>query len=224
MKPYKLFNLIKQAYYSVVGADNNPFPSGKYSASGRDNKFIRMSVYGICSNPPIKSHILILNGQGRESTKFGFVNDFFNRKKNLAEGEVVLFNTKTGSFVYLKSDGGIDISASGDINIDAPTVNITGDVNITGATVIDGEASVTGDVISDSAGTAISLTNHFHLGNLGFNTGAPVAGGGVPAPSTPPSTNTSGDIIDGSGINLSTHTHAYSWTDGPGSSTTGAPQ
>jgi hypothetical protein len=106
-------------------------------------------------------------------------------------GELILYSQLAGSkaaVIHLKTDGSIDITAPGD-------VNLTGNLN------------VTGDVVADSAVTGISLINHYHQGNLGFPTGTSLMTGGGTTPSSLPSTNSGGDIIDGGSTNLSTHTH-----------------
>jgi phage gp45-like len=149
----KILSMIKQAVYYTVDNDDTAYPKGIEAHDGNTNirrksgrmdkitSFTRMSIYGICSNPPVGSHILLMNSQGRESVKFGFINDFLNRKKNLKEGEVALVNTKTGTSIYLKENGEIDI-------LNATAINFIGTVNITG------------DIIADG----ISLKTHTHGG------------------------------------------------------------
>lgn len=140
--------------------------------------------------------------------------------------------------IYLKQDGTLQIdtdidliaNVGGDLNatISGSTIiesigNITstapkwihnGDFEVNGNQVNNGTLTVSGiikslvDIIADYAGAAISALLHFHLANLGVNSGAALpVGGGTPPPGTPASTNGSGDIIDGSGTNLSTHNH-----------------
>ena len=139
----KIFNIIKQAFYKEADVDDSDFPKGIAVFAGKTSRFIRMSVYGICSNPTSGSHIILLNAQGRESSRFGFINDFLDRKKDLKEGEVALFNSKTGTYIYLKEDGSIEVNS---------------DFNITGDLIVDGDIDATGDVVADG----ISLKNHTH--------------------------------------------------------------
>lgn len=110
-----LRNYIKQSFLSLIFDDSQLYPQGQYTNNGISGKFTRMSVYGVCSSPPKGAHILLINAQGQESVKFGFVNDFINRKKNLKEGEVALFNSVSGTFIFLKEDGSIEIN--GDITL-----------------------------------------------------------------------------------------------------------
>lgn len=102
-----LKNYIKQSFLSLIFDDSQLYPQGQYTNNDISGKFTRMSVYGICSSPPKGAHILLINAQGQESVKFGFVNDFINRKKNLKEGEVALYNSETKSIVWLKEDESI---------------------------------------------------------------------------------------------------------------------
>jgi hypothetical protein len=102
------------------------------------------------------------------------------------EGEKKLYSYASGTVkasIYLKADGSIEIQTLSAVN-------------------------VVGDVIADFGVTNISLLNHYHQGNLGYPTGTPIQSGGGTTPSTPPSTNNDGDIIDGGGTNLSIHTHS----------------
>ncbi len=131
--------------------------------------------------------------------------------------------------VELTNDSGsfAKILPSGDIEIEAGTTDWTGDINIVGDLDVDGDITATGDisaegdVVADSAATAISLLTHFHQGNLGFPTGAPIQSGGGTTPSSLPSADSTGEITDGLGTKSTNHGHSYSWTDGPGSGTTG---
>jgi len=58
-------------------------------------------------------------------------------------------------------------------------VEVDGDVNINGDLDVDGDITATGDVqaggdvVADSEGTAISLIEHTHIGNLGSSTSPP---------------------------------------------------
>ncbi len=106
---YKVINLIKQGFLSIAGKDNGEFPLGQASYNDTDSDFVRLSTYGICANPPKDSHVLLFNSRASESNKFGIVNDFTNRKKDLEEGEVALYNSKTKTIIILKEDGSIGI-------------------------------------------------------------------------------------------------------------------
>lgn len=142
----EFFNIIKQAYYSLVSKDTDPYPLGQCTEGGIPSTFIRMSIYGIYSNPPKDSHILLFNSQGQESVKFGFINDFFRRKKGLKEGEWVAMNTLTGSYVFFKEDGSIELFSD-------TGINITGDLSVDGNIVSTGKITADGDIVADGIST-----------------------------------------------------------------------
>lgn len=103
------------------------------------------------------------------------------------------------------------LNSTGDVEITAPNVNITGNLNVTG------DINADGDVIADAAATLISLINHYHQGNLGSPTGPSLMTGGGTSPSSPPSTDGTGNIdmngndvinIGGSALTFTGHKHA----------------
>lgn len=104
--------MIKQAVISLVTDDSSDYPKGQADYNGKTTEFMRYSPYGLCSNPPKGSWVLLLASQAQSALKIGFISDVLNRKKGLKKGEVALFNTKTGAFVFLKEGGGIDIDVS----------------------------------------------------------------------------------------------------------------
>jgi hypothetical protein len=169
--------MIKQAYYSFVRKDDLPYPKSQYTIANKTSNLTMLSVYGVCSNPTKGSHILVFNSQGQESVQFGIPNDFVNRLKDLKEGEVALVNTKNSKWLIIKENGDLETNSNFIVN---------GDLTVTGNTTIKGDAIIGPD--------AISFLNHFHLGNLGYNTGIPETGAGVSPPNTPP--KMSSDNID----------------------------
>lgn len=146
-----ILNIIKQAIFRGEDLDDTKvFQQGRFRSNGKTSKFIMMSTYGICSMPPKGGHILMFNSQGRESSRFGFVNDFVRRMRGMKEFEVALLNTKTGKYIYLKNDGSVEVNSD---------LNITGDLTVVGA------ISATGDVVAGSGDTIpISLKDHIHTG------------------------------------------------------------
>jgi len=101
--------MIKQGFVSLTNSDGTTYPTTQVSYNQTASNVVRLSVYGVCSNPPKDSHVLLLNSNASESAKFGIINDLLNRKKELKEGEVALYNTKTESIILLKSDGTVGV-------------------------------------------------------------------------------------------------------------------
>ena len=89
--------------------DSGDFRQGEFTALGTTQKCQILSPYGLCTNPPDESLALAFNIQGIAANKIVIVDDPKNRKRDLAKGEVALYNYATRSLIYLKEDGGIDI-------------------------------------------------------------------------------------------------------------------
>jgi phage gp45-like len=113
----KLTQMIKQAYVSLTSDDSSAYPVTQATYCDKATDVVRLSPYGLDSNPPSESFCLLLSSQAQEAVKFALISDMMNRKKNLKEGEVALNNTLTGSFVFLDADGNIVVSAPADISI-----------------------------------------------------------------------------------------------------------
>jgi hypothetical protein len=174
-------------------------------------------------------------------------------------GEVITrVDHPSGSYLEMTNTGTINIESAEDINLSAVNVNVTASTKykvtapdtefldsvkfkvtspeseMTGNLTVGGIIKAVGDVIADWMATAISLINHFHPGNLGYNTGAPLpAGGGTAPPSSPPEYDDGTQTADLKGMDLTNvgsmtgtvggHDHNYTWEDDAGSGTTGPP-
>lgn len=213
----KVRAMIKQAFVSQPSDDSGDYPITQVTTDGNTSNALRISVYGVCSNPPANSHALLFNLQGQESNKAAILNDFVNRRKNLKEYETCLINNKTKAEILIADDGTIIISNASD------TI-VNGNLKVTGTITADQ------DVLSDNANTPVSLTNHLHIGNLGYNTDKPIPQGqaGTPKPSNAP-TAIDGDLDMktndvknvGSVSSIKSHTHKFVNADGATSTTQG---
>lgn len=121
----KLQNLIKSAYVSLTNGDTSSYPTSQAGYKGKVANFVRLSPYGLDSNPPQGSFVLLFSAYGQESNKFGISSDMIGRRSGLQEGEVAIYNTKTGASILLKSNGEIEISASS-VKIESSKVTIDG--------------------------------------------------------------------------------------------------
>lgn len=119
----KLYNLIKSAYLTLTNDDTSSYPTAQAGYKGKVANFIRLSPYGLDSNPPKGSMVLLLSAYGQESNKFGISSDVIRRRSGLKDGEVAVYNTVTGSLIHLKADGSITVSASS-VNIESSDVTI----------------------------------------------------------------------------------------------------
>lgn len=143
---------IKQAFSCCPGNDNTPYPLGQCGYNKKTAYFTRLLPYGLSALEPTGSFVFVINSQGQESVKYGIPSAMKDRLKNLKEGEVALYNSNTGVFVYLKEDGTVEVN--GDTTIDS-NLEVTGNLNVSGDVNIDGNLVVNG----------IDFTTHFH-GNV----------------------------------------------------------
>lgn len=137
--------------------DTTPYPRGVVNINGKPSEIIPFFPYGFCANPPLESLGINLASTGSDGVKWFFSDDFTNRFRNLLPGEVQVGNYELQNYIKFDNIGKITIrtgntivemfksgdvtvttptnltaTAGGTININAPLVNINGDVNITG--------------------------------------------------------------------------------------------
>lgn len=108
---------IKQAVVTAITDDLSPYPKGQCVHSGKPIKYTRLSPYGLDSNPPKDYHVLLISSQNQESIRLGIVSSMNNRKTGLKEGEFVLYNPLTGSFIFFKENGDIEVQSSRNVTI-----------------------------------------------------------------------------------------------------------
>jgi hypothetical protein len=152
--------MIKQGSVSNVTDDSNTYPRSQAAFNDKITDFLRVSPYGVESNPPLSSWVLLLSSQGQESVKVGMAADFLNRIKGLKAGEVRLHNTLTGSNLLLKENGDIEVDSQNDLNITVAgntTITNTGNLiaNVTGNMT----STVLGNMVSTVTGTTTITSN-----------------------------------------------------------------
>ena len=226
-----LLEILKRKIFYIVGksiltAINNSGKTGFYDSGSRANPqrvstnwfgnltdIERSQPYGLETYPVIgTSKGIYLSPDGVRSNVFCImVQDDDYRPIDLASGDVCLYNSDDLR-VWLEG---------GKLRIKGATDGVVvedGDV-----TVEKGDAYVTlGDAIVEAGDAivgpnSISFLNHFHLGNLGYNTGIPEPGAGVSPPATPPTFDQGDNTIDmgnqdiknvlGISATVGTHTH-----------------
>lgn len=117
--------------------DSGPTRRGTASWLGRDGQPIQVaSIYGLISNPPAGSQVLLLPQNGQESSSVGLADHPNIRPvRDTKTGEVGLCNYLTGAYVIFRENGNFDVFLpDGDLNA---TINgnlvaaITGDATVT---------------------------------------------------------------------------------------------
>lgn len=121
----------------------------------------KLGQYGLYGNAPTGSFVILMQVNGQEEVLFGIEDDVNNRPRGLKEGEVMLYNTLTKSYVYLSAEGKVqiyaktdlDIKVEGNVNLNAQQVNINSATKITGGLTVDSIKAQTIEVANGASGT-----------------------------------------------------------------------
>lgn len=131
---------------------------GTASWLGREGQPIQLaSLYGLISNPPAGSQVLLLPQNGQESACIGLA-DHPNLRpvRDTASGEVGLANYLTGSYVMFRENGDIEVfTEAGKL-----LITIAGDVSatITGNITATVSGNVTAAVTGNLTATAAQIS------------------------------------------------------------------
>lgn len=109
--------------------DTGNFQRAAISSLGKEQKVMVLTPYGLCSNPSDESLAIAFNINGVAANTVAMIDDPKNRKKNLAKGEVALYNYETESVVYLKEDNSIEVESASGAKI---TLTATGNIELNG--------------------------------------------------------------------------------------------
>ena len=115
-----------------------------FSALGRTANAQRISPYGLYANWPLNTKLVKWNILGQEENKVCLAFSQADRFKNLAEGEVIVGNPKTGSYIKFAGDSKIEIVGTDEIEINASgdvKINVTGDIDMTVSGNVDVDAT-----------------------------------------------------------------------------------
>jgi hypothetical protein len=134
----KIKSLIKRGYVSRASANNSFYQIMQVSYLGKTGDAEYISPYGLYSNCPVDTPVLLWNLQSFENNRAGMPFSEDDRFKNLAVGEVKVGNPVTGSYVYFKADGKIEIESKSEMDI-----SINGNVNLTASGNVNVNASQT---------------------------------------------------------------------------------
>jgi phage baseplate assembly protein V len=149
----------------------------------------RFQEFGFSSNPPAGAELIMLSLGGSRSHNVVIASeDRASRPKDLAPGEAMIYN-EAGDYVKVKSDGTIEIKCSTKVTIDAPLVEMTGNLNVAGA-IVGASAAITGAVVAGTVAAASVSDGSGSVGSLrtAYNShthGGVQTGGGSTAGPTP---------------------------------------
>ena len=200
--------MIKRGVLTLPTADAGVNQIAQASYLGKTANVELITLYGLCSNPPAGSNILLFDVQGQEENRAGITNFPGSRFKGLKVGEVAVGNYITKSNVKFLENGDIEVTGTNNMTVTIATnntVTIGGNcsVNITGsATVNCASATLTAATTTINSNVTIN-------GSLNINGNSTSNG----------SFTTSADVVAG-GISLRTHLHNGVT---PGGGNTGGP-
>lgn len=144
----RITGLIKRCYVTLVGDDNAKFQTTQVKYLGKTANVEVLYPYGLCGNPPTNSIAILFNIQGQEENRAGLFNLPNQRFNGLKEGEVVVGNYLSGSYIKFTQNGDIEI------------LSTSNNIIITGNITVNGSITSSGNVI----GGGISLDTHVHGG------------------------------------------------------------
>ena len=116
-----IVNMIKIGVITLAGSDSGAYNRTQVSYLGKTKNTTVWMPYGLDANIPKDSLMLLFNVQGQEENMIGIGHNAALRFKNLAEGEVAIGNPKTGSKIYFKANGDIEVESDGVVNINGDT-------------------------------------------------------------------------------------------------------
>jgi phage gp45-like len=129
-------NIVKRAYISNTATDDKNYHIVQisYLSPTKTVNAELLNPYGVYTNPPQGLQVLSFSVQGHEENKICMAYSQSDRFKNLAEGEILLGNTKTQSYVKFDKDGNIIIDSKAKITINGAqdiTIDSKAKINVT---------------------------------------------------------------------------------------------
>ena len=120
------------------GENKNPIPQMQTQSYDAVKQCGKLGHYGYYGNAPRGSLVVVLQANGQEECLFGAEDDVNNRPRGLAEGEVMMYNTITKNFIYMKTDGNTEVYTQNNLAMNITKDNI---INILGNSTINVEGN-----------------------------------------------------------------------------------
>lgn len=149
----KLKSILKLGIVSNSGGDNKQVPSQQVSYNGKPCDSVALYPYGFHAVADENSFCIIGILSGNSEERVHIPTSMIKRPKG-APGDVFVYHPNTGNLIHFKADGTVLVQATSDVTvktvtkvvIDAPDVEITGNLDVTGDVGVGGETSLTGPV------------------------------------------------------------------------------
>jgi phage gp45-like len=161
--------LLRWAIVTAISTDDQDFPKHQVSYLGKESDAIAWHPYGIHSNPGAEVLGLIVSLSGNSENKVILPGSPKERLHDslptpLGDGEILIYNPKTHSYVHFLASGSIAIVSKDDLNI-----TVTGDANInsTGTTIITASAIELGSTITKLCNEAFLTFFNSHTHSSG---------------------------------------------------------
>jgi phage gp45-like len=145
--------------------DNGSFTVAQLSYLDQVKEWPHHTPYGFFSMPPINSSWCIFPLRGNDNDMVGCGQDYVNRPKDLKEGDVCIFNTKSKVKIILKTTGEIEIIAD-TATFNIPETTWTGNITLAGDLTQTGDYNLTGTGTAsvDFVSAGVSGKGHTHGG------------------------------------------------------------
>lgn len=168
-------SLVRWAVVEDDGADRGPEPWQQIRAGEQSGISLAVFPYGFHAVAPPRSRALrwLLGGEGGNRAHLPLSG---KQRPRIASGEVVVFHPETGSKVWFRADGSIDVDATGDLRAVAAgdvSVEAGGDLaaQATGAVSIEAGTTLAATAAVSATITAPTVTVAGHLAQTGDNVG-----------------------------------------------------
>lgn len=174
----KIRNLIRKSVITNPSKDSGQYQIAQIGNNSRTYQVRILSNYGHCFNAPIGSTVTAMNISGDDGEKVAIVNLDEQRFRGLAIGEVRDGNFLTRANIYYKANGDIEITAVGNVIINASNATVNADqVDINAPlTTMSGDLEVSGDITAfkgspneislDTFGTTYNSHTHDETGSV----------------------------------------------------------
>jgi len=122
----KIKNIVRWARVTRPATGIAPFHVQQVEYLGKVADCLMIFPYGTHANVAKDSLVAMLSVGADASNRAGIGWDAASRPE-LQEGEVAVYHPASGTLIKLNSSGGVNVTASGEVTIDAPKVTVTAD-------------------------------------------------------------------------------------------------
>lgn len=171
----RIVNLIKRGIVSLID-DTGTYFRAQVEYLGKTKKIEVIFPYGLYGRPPKGSCAILFNVNGQEENMAGIVYDVLRRFTGLSDGEVVLGNPKTGSYVKMAASGNIELQTDADVTANCANATLTTSGKTTIISTGDIELKGSANILLGSGGQPVARLGDAVQVNPATGTGTIIAG------------------------------------------------